>query len=106
MHPCAFLSKKCFSAEQNYYVRDCEILAIKVAFEEWRPWLEEVEQPHLVGTNFKDLEHLKMAKRFNSSQVRCAFSLPVLIFLCRIAPGLRIRSMMVFLDCFHLTHDT
>lgn len=40
MHPCAFLSRKLSKAEQNYDVGNRELLAVKVALEEWRHWLE------------------------------------------------------------------
>lgn len=35
LHPCAFLSFKISPAEISYDVRDHELLAIKVALEEW-----------------------------------------------------------------------
>ncbi|KAI3360769.1 hypothetical protein L3Q82_013013 [Scortum barcoo] len=35
IHPCAFLSRKLSPAEQNYDVGNWELLAIKVALEEW-----------------------------------------------------------------------
>lgn len=40
LHPCAFLSRKLSPAERNYDVGNRELLAIKVALEEWRHWLE------------------------------------------------------------------
>ncbi|KAI3377243.1 hypothetical protein L3Q82_008481, partial [Scortum barcoo] len=40
IHPCAFLSRKLSSAERNYDMGNRELLAIKVALEEWRHWLE------------------------------------------------------------------
>ncbi|KAI3374612.1 hypothetical protein L3Q82_021182 [Scortum barcoo] len=48
IHPCAFLSPKLSPAERNYYVENRELLAIKVALEEWRHWLGGAEQPSLV----------------------------------------------------------
>ncbi|KAI2658094.1 Transposon Tf2-8 polyprotein [Labeo rohita] len=39
LHPCAF-SRKLSPAEQNYDVGNRELLAIKLALEEWRHWLE------------------------------------------------------------------
>ncbi|KAI3358927.1 hypothetical protein L3Q82_015318, partial [Scortum barcoo] len=38
IHPCAFLSRKLSSMERNYDVGNRELLAIKVALEEWRHW--------------------------------------------------------------------
>ncbi|KAI3363945.1 hypothetical protein L3Q82_001523 [Scortum barcoo] len=48
IHPCAFLSRKLSSAKLNYDVGNQELLAIKVALEEWCHWLEGVEQPFIV----------------------------------------------------------
>jgi len=40
LHPCAFYSKKLSPAEQNYHIGNQELLAIKLALEEWSNWLE------------------------------------------------------------------
>ncbi|KAI3360345.1 hypothetical protein L3Q82_014662, partial [Scortum barcoo] len=70
IHPCAFLSCKLTLAERNYNVGNRELLAIKVALEEWCHWLEGAEQPFIVWTDYKNLEYLKSAKRLNSRQAR------------------------------------
>ncbi|KAI3368620.1 hypothetical protein L3Q82_025630 [Scortum barcoo] len=72
IHPCAFLSRKLTPAERNYDVGNKELLAIKVALEEWRHWLEGAEQPFIVWTDHKNLQYLKSAKRLNSRQARWA----------------------------------
>ncbi|KAI3357228.1 hypothetical protein L3Q82_015689 [Scortum barcoo] len=59
IHPCAFLSCKLSPAERNYDIGNRELLAIKVALEEWRHWLEGAEQPFIVWTNHKNLEYLR-----------------------------------------------
>ncbi|KAI5086479.1 hypothetical protein C0J45_23991, partial [Silurus meridionalis] len=40
LHPCAFFSRRLCPAEQNYSFGDHELLAVKLALEEWRHWLE------------------------------------------------------------------
>ena len=45
MHPCAFLSRRLSKAERNYDVGNQELLAVKVALEEWRHWLEGAKHP-------------------------------------------------------------
>ncbi|KAI3353107.1 hypothetical protein L3Q82_019673, partial [Scortum barcoo] len=47
-----------------------ELLAIKVALEEWRHWLEGAEQPFIVWTDHKNLEYHKSEKGLNSCQAR------------------------------------
>ncbi|KAL0148819.1 hypothetical protein M9458_055828, partial [Cirrhinus mrigala] len=40
MHPCAFFSHRMSTAERNYDIGNRELLAVKLALEEWRHWLE------------------------------------------------------------------
>ncbi len=44
LHPCAFFSRKLSPAEKNYDIANRELLAIKLALEEWRHWLEGAAQ--------------------------------------------------------------
>ena len=54
LHPCAYLSRKLSSAERNYNVGNRELLAVKIALEEWRHWLEGAEQDlHQEGKAFE-----------------------------------------------------
>ena len=48
LHPCAFFSRRLTSSERNYAVGDRELLAVKLALEEWRHWLEGAEHPFQV----------------------------------------------------------
>lgn len=48
LHPWAFLSCRFSTAERNYSMGDRELLAIKLALEEWRHWLNGTVQPILV----------------------------------------------------------
>ncbi|KAK3525120.1 hypothetical protein QTP86_016571 [Hemibagrus guttatus] len=63
LHPCAFFSHKLNLAERNYDIGNRELLAIKLALEEWRHWLEGARHPFLVLTDHKNLEYLRAAKR-------------------------------------------
>ena len=71
VHPCAFYSLWLSPAEQNYDIRNKELLAVKLALEEWRQWLEGAQSPFQVWTDHKNLEYLQTAKRLNSRQARC-----------------------------------
>lgn len=42
-----------------------ELLAVKLAMEEWRHLLEKSLEPFLVPTNHCDREYIKVAKRLN-----------------------------------------
>lgn len=54
LHPCAFYSHRLSPAERNYNIGDRELLAIKLALEEWRHWLEGAAQPFIVWTDHKN----------------------------------------------------
>ncbi|KAK1798925.1 hypothetical protein P4O66_007199 [Electrophorus voltai] len=66
--PIAYFSRKLSSAERNYGVGDCELLAMKLGFEEWRHWLEGARHPFTVNTDHKNLEYLQTTKRLNARQ--------------------------------------
>lgn len=50
LHPCAFFSRRLSPAERNYDIGNRELLAVKMALEEWRHWLEGTKVPFLVWT--------------------------------------------------------
>ncbi len=58
LHPCAFFSRKLSPAERNYDIGNRELLAIKLALEEWRHWLEGAQHPFTVLTDHKNLQSL------------------------------------------------
>ncbi|KAI2667316.1 Transposon Tf2-8 polyprotein [Labeo rohita] len=62
LHPCAFYSCKLSPAEQNYDVGNRELLAIKLALEEWRHWLEGSKHPFTIITDHKNLQYLLESK--------------------------------------------
>ncbi|KAL0152980.1 hypothetical protein M9458_051733 [Cirrhinus mrigala] len=74
LFPCAYFSHKLSSAEKNYDVGNRELLAIKLALEEWRHWLEGAKHPFTVLTDHKNLEYLRTAKLLNHRQARSAES--------------------------------
>ena len=87
LHPCAFLSRKLDSAEKNYDVGNKELLAVKVALEEWRHWLEGAAQPFIVWTDHKNLSYIQSAKRLNSRQARWALFFARFNFSLTFRPG-------------------
>ncbi len=67
-----FFSHRLSPAERNYDIGNRELLAVKLALEEWRHWLEGSGVPFIVWTDHKNLEYIKSAKRLNSRQARWA----------------------------------
>ncbi|KAK9528245.1 hypothetical protein VZT92_014728 [Zoarces viviparus] len=66
--PCAFFSHRLSPAAQNYDVGKRELLAVKLALEEWRHWLEGSVHPFIVWTDHRNLEYIHSARRLNSRQ--------------------------------------
>ncbi len=87
LHPCAFYSKKLTPAEQNYDIGNRELLAIKLALEEWRHWLKGAQHPFTVITDRKNLEYIQNAKRLNSRQARWALHFTRFNFTITQRPG-------------------
>ncbi|ROL42288.1 Transposon Tf2-6 polyprotein [Anabarilius grahami] len=87
LHPCAFFSRKLNPAEVNYDIGDRELLAVKLALEEWRHWLEGAKHSFLVLTDHKNLEYLKAAKRLNPRQARWAMFFSRFDFSISYRPG-------------------
>lgn len=59
LHPCAFFSLCLSPAERNYDIGNRELLAVKLALEEWWYWLEGTKEPFMVWTDHKNLEYLR-----------------------------------------------
>uniref|UniRef100_A0A674PJ94 Uncharacterized protein n=1 Tax=Takifugu rubripes TaxID=31033 RepID=A0A674PJ94_TAKRU len=89
MHPCAFFSQRLSPAEQNYDIGNRELLAVKLALEEWHHWLEGTKLPFLVWTDHKNLEYIRSAKRLNSRQARWSLFFTRFNFSLSYRPGSR-----------------
>ncbi|KAL1274090.1 hypothetical protein QQF64_026904 [Cirrhinus molitorella] len=87
LYPCAFFSRKLSTAERNYDVGNRELLAMKLALEEWRHWLEGATHPFIVLTDHKNLEYLRSAKRLNPRQARWALFFTRFQFTVSYRPG-------------------
>ncbi|KAK3560231.1 hypothetical protein QTP86_002178, partial [Hemibagrus guttatus] len=87
LHPCAYFSKKLSPVEQNYDIGNCELLAIKLALEEWRHWLEGANHPFEVITDHKNLQYLREAKRLNPRQARWVLFFTRFNFCVTYRPG-------------------
>lgn len=89
VHPCAYLSRRLSPAERNYDVGNRELLAVKIALEEWRHWLEGAEHPFVVWTDHKNLEYIRSAKRLNARQARWSLFFGRFDFTLTYRPGTR-----------------
>uniref|UniRef100_A0A803JG23 Gypsy retrotransposon integrase-like protein 1 n=1 Tax=Xenopus tropicalis TaxID=8364 RepID=A0A803JG23_XENTR len=87
MHPCAFFSRKFSPAEINYDIGNRELLAVKLALEEWRHLLEGAKHLVTVYTDHKNLLYIESAKRLNPRQARWALFFSRFNFSLTFKPG-------------------
>ncbi|KAL0195094.1 hypothetical protein M9458_008666, partial [Cirrhinus mrigala] len=85
--PCAYFSHKLSPAERNYDVGNRELLAIKLALEEWRHWLEGARHPFTILTDHRNLEYIRSAKVLNHRQARWALFFTRFHFEITYRPG-------------------
>ena len=73
-HPIAYFLKTMQLAQLNYNIHDKEMLAIILAFEQWRAKLEgiQTDNPFLVYSNYKALEYFIITKKLLARQARWA----------------------------------
>ena len=69
-HPVAFWSRKMTPAERNYGVGDMEMLAIVMAFKQWRHYLEGATHPIRVITDHANLRSFMTTKELSRRQAR------------------------------------
>ncbi len=98
LHPCTFLSHRLSPTERNYHVGDRELLAVKLALEEWRHWREGTKHPIQVLTYHKNLEYIQQAKRLNPRQARWSLFSTSLTLSSLFDRGLRTLSLIHYLE--------
>ncbi|KAI2650603.1 Transposon Tf2-8 polyprotein [Labeo rohita] len=71
MHPCAFFSRRLSPAERNYDIGNRKLLAVKLALEEWRHWLERSKniKPDALSRIFDHSEHPPSPKSIISGRL-------------------------------------
>ena len=58
-HPCAYFSKTFIPAEQNYDIYDRELLAVILALDEWKQYVQGTSHPVTIITDHKNLSYIK-----------------------------------------------
>lgn len=84
MRPVAFISRKLTPVDRNYDVGNRDLLAVNLALDEWRHWLEGAKHPFTVFTN-----HLCAAKKFNPREACWALFFTWFQFMMAYRPGSR-----------------
>ena len=79
-YPVAFWSRKMIDAERNYETHDQELLAIVMAFKQWRHYCEGSAFPIEVLTDHNNLKAFMNMKELNGRQARWAMKLSMYDF--------------------------
>ena len=87
LQPCAYYSRALNAAERNYCIYDKELLAIKVAFDEWRHYLEGSLHKITVYSDHKGLESLANAKVMHQRHARWSLTFKRFDFVIKYRPG-------------------
>jgi len=61
----AYYSRKITPLELNYNIYNKELLGIVTALKEWRAFLQGIEKPFMVKTDYKNLTGFLMTKKLN-----------------------------------------
>jgi len=69
LHPVAFHSRKLSPAERNYDIHHKEVLAILVAFREWKHYWKGTEKPITVYTDHQNLQYFLTTKAWTHRQI-------------------------------------
>ena len=89
LHPVASHSRKSNSAERNYHIHDKELLAILIAFLEWKPYLQGTEKPITVYTDHQNLQYFLTSKAWTARQICWSQKLCHFNFVIIYRPGMK-----------------
>ena len=65
LHPCAHFSHTFSSAQRNYDIYNCELLAVILALEEWHQYLQGTAHPITIITDHKNLSYIKDPRKLS-----------------------------------------
>jgi hypothetical protein len=87
IRPLAYFSRTLQGSEKNYDVHDKELLAIFIAFKQWRHYLEGAREVIDVFTDHKNLEYFTTTKVLSRRQARWSEYLSAFNLLIHFRPG-------------------
>ena len=91
LHPCAYFSRTFSSAQRNYDIYDRELLAVILALEEWRQYLQGTAHPITIITDHKNLSYIKDLRKLSRQQARWLLFLQDFDIQWQVTPGTTVR---------------
>ena len=65
LHPCTYFSRTFTPAQRNYDIYNKELLAVILALEEWRQYLQGTPHPVTIITDHKNLSYIKDPRKLS-----------------------------------------
>ena len=87
LHPCTYFSCTFSSAQCNYDIYDRELLAVILALEEWRQYLQGTAHPITIITDHKNLSYIKDPQKLSRQQARWLLFLQDFNLQWQVTPG-------------------
>ena len=87
LHPCAYFSRTFTPAQRNYDIYDRELLAVILALEEWRQYLQGTKHLITIITDHKNLSYVKDPRKLSRRQARWSLFLQDFDILWQVTPG-------------------
>ena len=102
LHPCAYFSRTFSSAQCNYDIYDHELLAVILALEEWRQYLQGTAHPITIITDHKNLSYIKDPRKLSRRQARWLLFLQDFDLQWQVTPGTKMALVDALSRCDHV----
>ena len=102
LHPCAYFSRTFSSAQHNYDIYNRELLAVILALEEWRQYLQGTARPITIVTNHKNLSYIKDPQKLSRRQARWSLFLQKFDLQWQVTPGTKMAPADALSRCDHV----
>ena len=87
LHLCAYFSRTFSPAQRNYDIYDRELLAVILALEEWRQYLQGTQHPITIITDHKNLSYMRDPRKLSRRQARWSLFLQDFDIIWQVTPG-------------------
>ena len=102
LHPCTYFSCTFSSAQRNYDIYDCKLLAVILALEEWHQYLQGTTHPITIITDHKNLSYIKDPQKLSRRQARWLLFLQDFDLQWQVTPGTKMALADALSRCDHV----
>ena len=93
LHPCTYFSRTFSPAQRNYDIYDRKLLAVILALEEWRQYLQGTQHPVTIITDHKNLSYIRDPRKLSRRQARWSLFLQDFDIIWQVTPGLKMAPV-------------